>query len=246
MLTLEQLYNLGSSNGIDIFEYLKVPLGSPLNRDIIINTILVNCGLNIPMYADPVTMRSAINIWSMKNQYTFEHIAKIYSAEYSPIENTDRYDSITVDHKRDLNDKTDIQNRKNEGLNTSSNTTNNGTSAHTGSDTNIVEETTSAENVFDYQPDNKSTSTLNHGEIVTDNNSSDTIGKSDKQTNISGLTNKDVDENEKTTTVQHLHGNIGTTTNTTLQSEEYALLKEYNPYNFISGLFENELTLCIY
>ena len=246
MLTLQQLYNLGTSDSINIFEYLTLPEGSPLDKDIIINTILMKCGLNIPMYADPVVMRSAVNVWSMKNQYTFEHIAKIYTAEYSPIENTDRYDSITVDRNRALDDNTKIQNTKNEDLDTSSNTTTNGTTQHTGTDTNTIEETTSAENVSDYQPDSKTVSKMEHGEKVTDNNTSNTTGRSDRKTDINGTTKKDVDEAETTTTTQHLHGNIGTTTNTLLQTEEYRLMSDYNPYSFIAGLFENELTLCVY
>lgn len=246
MLTLQQLYNLGTSESINIFEYLNLPVDSPFDKDLIINTILMKCGLNIPMYADPFTMRSAIDIWSRKNQYTFEHIAKIYTAEYSPIENTDKYDSITVDRNRALADNTAIQNTKKEDLDTSSDTTTNGTTKHTGTDKNTIEETTSAENVSDYQPNDKSVSTMEHGETIADNNKSVTKGESDRKTDINGTTEKEVDEAEKTTTTQHTHGNIGITTNTTLQVEEYKLMTDYNPYTFIAGLFENELTLCVY
>lgn len=246
MLTLHQLYNLGESESVNIFEYLSLPKDSPFDKDLIINTILMKCGLNIPMYADPFTMRSAIDIWSKKNQYTFEHIAKIYTAEYSPIENTDKYDSITVDRNRALDDNTAIQNTKKEDLDTSSDTTTDGTTAHTGTDTNTIEETTSAENESEYQPDSKTVSEMEHGETITDNNTSKTTGKSDRKTDINGTTIKDVDESEKTTTTQHTHGNIGVTTNTTLQVEEYKLMSDYNPYTFIAGLFENELTLCVY
>lgn len=246
MLTLHQLYDLGESESVNIFEYLSLPKDSPFDKDLIVNTILMKCGLNIPMYADPYTMRSAIDIWSKKNQYTFEHIAKIYSAEYSPIENTDKYESITVDRNRDLKDNTAVQNTKKEDLDTSSDTTTNNTTQHTGTDKNTIEETTSAENVSDYQPDNKTVSEMQHGEKITDNNKSVTKGESDRKTDINGTTKKDVDEAEKTTTTQHTHGNIGVTTNTTLQVEEYKLMSDYNPYTFIAGLFENELTLCVY
>ena len=246
MLTLQQLYNLGTSESVNIFEYLTLPNGSPFDKDTIINTILMKCGLNIPMYADPFTMRSAIDIWSKKNQYTFEHIAKIYTAEYSPIENTDKYDSIIVDRNRALDDNTAIQNTKKEDLDTSSNTSNNNTTQHTGTDKNTIEETTSAENMSDYQPDSKTVSEMEHGEKITDNNNSITKAASDRKTDINGTTKKDVDESEKTTTTQHTHGNIGVTTNTTLQVEEYRLMSDYNPYSFIAGLFENELTLCVY
>lgn len=234
MLTLTQLYNLGKSQNVDIFDGLTLPNGSPMDRETLINTIMVQCGLNIPMYADPFVFKSAVNIWSAKNQYTFEHIAKIYLADYSPIENTDRYDSVTVERDRRMDDTTTSQNKTNEELSTKNNTT------HSGTDTNTIEETTSAMNANDYQPDTKTVSDMNHGEKI------DTNGSSDKTIKASGTNIKGVDEAEKTTTTQHLHGNIGTTTNTMLQSEEYALLKDYNPYTFISGLFENELTLCVY
>jgi hypothetical protein len=233
-----QLFNLGLSEDINIFEGLTLPEDSPLSRDIIINSILEKCGLNIPMYADVKVMRSAINLWSAKNQYTFIHVGKIYAADYSPIENTDRYDSITVDRGRDMKDNTTIKNQKTEN----GTTTNQNTNTHGGTDNSTIEETTSADNVSDYQPKDKTNNTTRYNSTITDNGTN-TINKT---TGNNGTNNKAVDEKEKTTTIQHLHGNIGTTTNTTLQSEEYALIKDYNPYDFIAGLFENSLTLCIY
>lgn len=246
MLTLTQLYNLGTAQNIDIFDGLTLPEDSAMDRDTLVNTIIMQCGLNIPMYADPYVMRSAINIWSAKNQYTFKHIDKIYSAEYSPIENTDRYDSVTVQRDRSLDDDTQLTNRKVEDLDTSSSTTTGNTNTHTGSDTNTTEETTSAFNSSTYEPDTKAVSETAFGSTITDSGSSSTTGSTDKTTNITGSNSKDVTEEETTTTTQHLHGNIGTTTNTLLQTEEYNLLKDFNPYTFISGLFENELTLCVY
>lgn len=246
MLTLQQLYNLGTSESVNIFEYLTLPSDSPFSKDLIINTILVKCGLNIPMYADPFTMRSAIDIWSKKNQYTFEHIAKIYTAEYSPIENTDKYDTITVSRDRSLTDDTKGNTTKNE---TNLGTTQNGSheynaEAHSGSDT--VTDTVSAENVSDYQPNDQTSTTYGHEVNGSRQSESNSIINDTKKSNINLTNNKNVDEAETTATTQHTHGNIGVTTNTTLQVEEYKLMSDYNPYSFIAGLFENELTLCVY
>lgn len=238
MLTLQQLYNLGLTENVNIFEYLNLPSSSPFDKELIINTILIKCGLNIPMYADPFTMRSAIDIWSKKNQYTFEHVAKIYTAEYSPIENTDRYDSITVERARDLTDDTATDSTKTED----GETTNSNTNSRSGRDTTNIEDTTSADNASDYQPKDHTLNTIDYNSSFTDNGGSSI----DKTTTINGSNNKTIDEDEKTTTTQHLHGNIGTTTNTALQTEEYRLLSDFNPYSFIAGLFENELTLCVY
>ena len=218
MITLIQLYKLGENVGVDIFDGLALPDGSPLDRETVINSIIERCGMNYPMYADVNVMASAITLWSAKNQYTFNHVGKIYSAEYSPIENTDKYDTITV--KRDLKDNTKLSNGKKESI------------SNTGTDTVTVEDTISAENAIDYQPDSKTTTTTVYG------------SSSGKQTNINGTNDKMVDEN--TTTTQHIHGNIGVTTNSTLQIEDYNLVRDYNPYDFIAGLFENSLTLCIY
>lgn len=238
MITLTQLYNLGQNENINIFSGLSLPENSPLDRDTIINAILEHCGLNIPMYADPAVMQSAITLWSAKNQYTFIHIGKIYNAEYSPIENTDKYDSITVERARDMTDDTETGSTKTED----GETTNTNTNSRSGRDTTNIEDTTSADNVSDYQPKDHTLNTIDYDSSFSDNGGSSI----DKTTTINGSNNKTIDEDEKTTTTQHTHGNIGVTTNTTLQVEEYKLMADYNPYDFIAGLFENSLTLCIY
>lgn len=238
MINLTQLYNLGLNQDIDIFSGIELPEGSPLNHDIMVNTIMEKCGLNIPIYADPNVMRSAITLWSAKNQYTFIHIGKIYAAKYSPIENTDRYDSITVNRARDMTDKTAVLNKKTEDAAS----TNQNTNTHGGRDTSHIDETTSADNVDDYQPKDHTHTTNDYNSTITDNGT----GSLNKKTSTAATNDKIVDEDENTTTTQHLHGNIGVSTNTQLQTEEYELLSKYNPYNFIAGLFENELTLFIY
>lgn len=238
MITLTQLCSLGLNINIDIFSGLSLPDGSPLDRNTIINTIMERCGLNIPMYADPNVMQSAITLWSAKNQYTFIHIGKIYNAEYSPIENTDKYDSITVERARDMTDNTATDSTKTED----GETTNSNTNLRSGRDTTNIEDTTSADNVSDYQPKDHTLNTIDYNSTFTDNGGSSI----DKTTTINGSNDKTIDEDETTTTTQHTHGNIGVTTNTALQVEEYKLMADYNPYEFIAGLFENSLTLCIY
>ena len=106
MLTLGQLIKLGENIGVDIFAGVTLPENNPLDRDTLINTIIEKCGLNIPMYADPYIMASAITLWSARNQYTFEHVGKIFNAVYSPIENKDYYEDISVTRERDMTDNT--------------------------------------------------------------------------------------------------------------------------------------------
>lgn len=226
MLTLAQLYNLGLADQIDMFSGISLPADSPIDRTVLINTIIEKCGLNIPLYADPIVMKSAITVWSARNQYTFEHIAKILTADYSPIENKDYTEETT--YGRDLKDNTKGNTKRNENV-TARNKTDN-----TGAD--ITEDTTSAYNSSSYEPDNKSTFT--HGSSVISD------GSSNKNIGMDNNTDKTVKED--TITKSHQHGNIGVTSNFELQKSEYTLLEEYNPYTFIAGLFENELTLFVY
>lgn len=246
MLTLEQLYNLGKAYHIDIFSGITLPANSPINRTVLIDTILERCGMNYPMYADPNIMLSAINVWSARNQYTFEHVAKIINADYSPIENKDYIEETITSRDRALTDNTTGSNNKTEKLD---NKFEEGTNTHQNeehSGTDTTTDTTSAYNASDYQPDNKTD--MQHGEkiatgVVTDHN---TISSGSKTTNTGLTTNKDVDELENTSVKTHQHGNIGITSPFQLQESEYTLLKDYNPYVFLSDIFEKDLTLCVY
>lgn len=234
MLTLEQLYNLGLSLNTDIFSGIILPENSPLNRTVLVNTIIEKCGLNIPMYEDPYIMTSAVNLWSAKNQYTFEHVGKIFVAQYSPIENKDYYEETTTE--RDLTDNTSGSIGKTENTEAeSSNET-----KHTGTDTTTDEQTTSAYNSDTYEPDNKNVTTFAHGENI----KVDASLSNEKTINTTTDSDKTVDEN--VTVTSHQHGNIGLSTPFDLQKSEYDLLGAYNPYTFLAGLFENDLTLCIY
>lgn len=246
MLTLTQLSDLAKNIDIDLFEGLQLPEGSPLDRDTMINTIIMRCGLNIPSYADPYIMKSAIAVWSAKNQYTFEHVAKIYTASYSPIENYDRYEDMSTNRDRTMDDDTLSTNSKNENMFGNNTVTNDLTESHSGKDSTVDENTTSAYDASTYQPENKSTSDLTHGEKITNTGTVGTNISQSKSTTGTTNTAKDVLENEKTTQNNHIRGNIGVTTADAMQKEEYDFLEKYNPYDFIAGLFENDLTLFVY
>lgn len=258
MLTLTQLSDVAKIQNIDLFEGLTLPEGSPLDREVVINSILMRCGLNYPNFADPYVMASAIAVWSAQNQYTFEHVGKIYKADYSPIENYDRYEDMYTNRDRNMDDDTTNNTQKTEIISSGNTVTNDLTrtddltTQHSGKDSTVDENTTSAYDANTYQPENKSTSDLTHGEKVTDTGTVKNTGSvttnasSNKGDNANSTTNKDVSENEKTTQKNHIRGNIGVTTATAMQEDEYEMLGKFNPYDFIAGLFENSLTLFVY
>ena len=246
MLTLTQLSDLAANENIDMWAGLQLPSGSPMDRDVLINTIMEHCGLNIPVYADPFVMSNAITLWSAKNQYTFEHVGKIYEASYSPIENYDRYEDMSTDHNRNLKDDTNSSSSKNESLNSTNSVDEDKTTEHSGKDSTVDEQQTSAYDSSTYQPENKSTTDLTHGEKITEDGEVISTANSSKETTSSGKVNKGVTENEKTTQKNHIRGNIGVTTAMAMEREELEYLNNYNPYTFLAGLFENEVTLFVY
>lgn len=250
MIDLAQLYDLGTNANIDIFEGLTLPEDSPLDLETLKNTIMERCGLNIPMYANPKVMQSAVTVWSAKNQYTFKHIAKIYTAEYSPIENYDRIEDSEDNRTHDSEENITGSLSKGENSTSSANSTitENKTSAHSGSDTTSDTRETSAYNATTYQADNQGSSILTHGETITDTGggTNNTTGSANKTTTGTNSNKRTLEENEKNTHNSHVHGNIGVTTNTKMQTEEYEMIEKYNPYNFIAELFENQLTLFVY
>ena len=85
MLTLQELVNYTEYLNIDIFEGCSVP--APFNMDLVKDNIMRRCGLMTPIYGEPEVFKALTKMWFDSNQWNFEHLAKVYLAEYSPIEN---------------------------------------------------------------------------------------------------------------------------------------------------------------
>ena len=158
----------------DILSGLEVP--APLQAETLKTQIVMRCGLLEPVYTEPEIMQTAIAQFFKREQWNITHLVNIILAEYSPIENTDRYSEHQIDRdgSRTTNstgkDKHSGKDSRSTSENTSIevNTTNSGSDIHdvrhTGSDkkehSGIIEDTTtntvSAYNSSEYQPDSKS------------------------------------------------------------------------------------------
>lgn len=78
----------------DLFEFLTVPDG--IDKDILVENILLQGGEFPCMYMDPDFMRYAIGIWSRKNQRVFTKWLNALSIEYNPLDNYDRSENWTT------------------------------------------------------------------------------------------------------------------------------------------------------
>lgn len=203
-----------------LFDGVVVP--SPLDADSVRSAIMLQCGLQTPLYSEPETMAEAIRHWFASRAWTFAHLVKILESEYSPIENTDRYDETTRTITRAL-DRTD-----------------------TGS------EDESRETESSIETDNEDINTVSAFNTDDWDNSSkrNTAGSTNGNENITGeRTTKNIadeDENTLDKFTQHMHGNIGVTSNQDMINQELDLLQRFNVYEWIAKEFASDLILQIW
>lgn len=236
----------------DPLEGIYVP--APINPEAVRSAIIVRCGLLTPVYGEPDLFRQTVKDWFFYKQWTFHHLIKIIEAEYSPIENFDRYEDYTDSNNGEISRSKKGQDNNTGGYTNQESgkdsTSNNGGSTDNINRTEITENTISADNSSTYQPDNKSTKTTN--ETDTNIHNDDTVvnyGK--KLTNThTDTTKREEDELTKNVGdshhVGHLHGNIGVTTNQQMIEQELELLRHFDIYKFIADEFEKENMLMIY
>ena len=228
----------------DLFSGLTVP--DPLDRDTLIGAITVRCGLLTPLYSEPTTMQMAIDQWSKQMQWTFKHLIAIIEAEYSPIENTDKYSEHTTENTGGVtrtHSGTDTRTETNSGTDT---VREGGTTAleHTGDDVTTTK--VSAYNSSTFQNDNEETTefggtdTTRHGKTESTEHGH-VITARDQH----GLTIRDENDGAEKYT-EHTHGNIGVTTNQQMIEQELELLRKFDIYGWIAQKFESDLCLMIY
>lgn len=255
---------------------ISVP--DPIDADRVRAAIMMRCGLLEPIYPEPDVFRQMLAQWFDNRAWNFEHLIKIIQAEYSPIENTDRYSEHSI--TRDGSDTTthggsDIistqgsenaeaggTDRTQTGGTDSVQSSGNDTETRTPNLTSTRTDDISAENESGYQADARHTDTDTGSETTaTQHGKTDTTTYGKTDTTTYGKTN-DITRAETQTTqhghvekksydggesyTEHTHGNIGTTTNTMLISEELELIKRFNIYDWIAERVEADLFVMVY
>ena len=71
----------------DVFDGFNVPEG--LDRDTVINNILLQCAELEILYPRPDIMKLAIKVWSESSQIAWEKLYKTMTIEYNPLWNVD-------------------------------------------------------------------------------------------------------------------------------------------------------------
>lgn len=227
---------------------ISVP--EPLKADYVRSAIVVRCGLLTPIYSEPDVFRSITADWFYTKQWTFEHLVKIIEAEYSPIENYDRYEDWTDTHTGTVKNDSSSNGEKTGSSARSEQYKDdgNGKTTETPTGQDVTTNETSAENISTYQPDNKST--VDYGKIVTtetengstsDREYSESNNERDKRSGNDLRTDDLTDRH-----IGHLHGNIGTTQNVEMLLGELSLIGQFDPYKWIAEQFEKDFMVWVY
>lgn len=217
-----------------------------LDRETVISNIVKRCGLLTPLYSEPYMTKAALDLWFSSNQWTLSHLVNIIEAEYSPIENVDRHDQQTREIGRDLS-RSDQKTNKITDTGSSSGTE----TRHTDAETTVNASNEAIDSVSPYDTDDWSNSSKrdedNRSTTSTDGTERVTDSRSDKHSTQADETGNGT-ENEKTIEkfIQHMHGNIGVTTNQQMINQELDLMQRFHLYEWIAIEIQSDLFLSLY
>lgn len=239
MLSALSMYRYDPS----IFEGFKSNLPPEMSQENIVNSLLFEtCELEI-LYPDPDVFKTALSIWSTARRPAWLRVYSALTAEYSPIENTDRYEDITDTTTVTTGEDT-TDTRKGDTTVTASDSTKfkegDRTSTESESDTESVAGYNSESFVNNRKNDRSNNRTDTHAEDSTTGSSSSTSNAtSENKINKSGTETREFKH------VNHTHGNIGVTSNQKMVNEELEL-RLTDVTKFIVDDFKNHFCILVY
>lgn len=218
-----------------VFEQLSLPEG--IDKDVLVNSILMRCQEFELLYSDPDFMIKAVNVWSLKNYRTFEKWINALNIEYDPLYNYDRTEEYTDEH-------TGTYNRTGSDSGTNGNTrTDNLTMTNNLADSNDVT-VTHSEKAYD------EASFVEKDKDVTDQDQTHTgtVTNTGTVADSGNYSSSNTDSGSDNHTDKHtarLFGNIGVTTSQQMLQSELDIAR-WNLYDHISDLFAQEFCIMVY
>ena len=235
LLSIMGLYEYDNN----LFQGLQLPDG--LNREAVINEILLQCAELEVVYPNIDIMKLAITTWSVANQYTWQKLYDTMVVEYNPIWNVD----ATVTETLEGEESRDIARTGNGSNNRTVNLSDNRTiNTHDNESIDI----TDTESVKGFNSDTWAESKKNV-KSGTDNiahSGTDNIAHTGTDnTAITDSENVDDDVARSETREQRRTGNIGVTT-TQQMLEQERKIAEFNMISYIAQSFKQRFCLLIY
>lgn len=239
-LTMIGAYNYNP----DLFTNLDIP--ESLDRETVINNILLKCGESPLLYDNPDFIKLMIGTWSKKWKPSLERMITALDEKYNPLHNYDRYEKYDDERHNTDSNRTDSQNDRTSSYHRSIDESTEGDEGigYSGNDETVNE--VSAFNSNEYQPNNKSTTgtSNNSDRDYTENKTTSHIGSDTTNDKLAESKNGKFDETSKHD--GHLYGNIGTTKSQEMLIDEINLRKKINIYDVIAEMFYNEFCIYVY
>lgn len=199
-----------------LFDDVQLPQG--YLKDVLIDRIMREGGQLYPYHQVPPKLKTSITLWFEGRYYDFLQMFTALHSVYNPIENYDRYEDLSREYQDSGTD-----------------TTNTGGSSNSTVTPNVTNTTTTDVSAFDastYQPRDKTVS----GQT----------GNTQTEDEYGSKTDTLYGKKREETETNHVHGNIGVTTNQQMIESEIEMRQKYDLYGIIYGLFETEFLSQVY
>lgn len=231
LIGLEQFLNPERS----VFDNLTLPDG--IDKDTLVDTILLRCNEFELLYPDPDFMTAAVNVWGRKNYWTFNKWVTLLNKQYDPLYNKDYFEEWTDKHEGEFSkDGTD-----------SATGTNSESSDYTRTDNLKMEN----DSTLKHSERAYNDSTMaDISEDVTDGEINNTgtqrnAGSSSGSFSNGSTTEESGDDSYTNEHNYHGYGNIGITSAQELFLKE-AEVARFNLYSQIADLFCQEFCIMVY
>lgn len=243
-ITLLGFYNYNNA----LFDEMVLPDG--VDKETLINTILMRGAEYECVYSDPNFMQKLIGSWSRQWQRVFEKWKEVTDTDFAPLDNYDRYEDWS-DTKQSNEKEVGVDTSNVSGVDavTKSNSVSgsgltSGSDNTSGSGSTDDTKSTSAYNSSSFvNADKDVQSNTTHTDSITSTTSSSqsTSNESeDARKTVNTASNNETtrDYNDVSVHTAHIHGNIGVTTSSAMYREFYELMLQYgNIYNSIATVF---------
>ena len=224
-ITLIGLENYLKLDNHSLFDNMNLPEG--IDKQTLVDTILLRCNEFEILYSDPYFMQAAIGVWSAKNYWNFEKWVNLINTSYEPLYNKDFYEETSDNHQGAASGSGSSNNSSDFTRTDNLTMTNDETDTHSekayNSGSSFVE---TAKDVIDQ--DQTQTGTVRNA-----GSGSDSYSNSSNNSYVDSHT-------------YHGYGNIGVTAAQELFFRELDVINKANMYSQIADLFATEFCIMVY
>ena len=215
-----------------VFDRMKPYIPTGIEGDDVINSILLNTAELEVLYPNPESFMNFVGVWAKSRANAWQRVYSALTAEYSAIENYDRYEDISdTSHGNSSDNTTDTRQGFTTVKSSDSITFNEGNRATTESVTGF--NSNSFANKSKTETTHATDTTEGTNDSLTEAANRNTIGRTSEQDRTNSRTS-------------HLHGNIGVTTAQKMITEEIELRAKNDIIHFIVEDFKRNFCLLVY